>query len=260
MTRARRRHEAQLLADLDRAIRPRRPGGQLGLPWRWRYEIALLAGAAAMLIALVRVVGTEWAIVTVSALTGALGPWPPSHRAFLAHAWRIITPHRLRTGFAEARIQSLDGRLPFVLRTTRQPFGERVQVWCPAGVSAEDFRSARAILRAACWAADVRVRADDRHAQRVTIDVIRRLSFLALPERGPQRGVLGLQRPHPCLQFQHPPDPRQGHAVGGEFAHVLDHGDLAAGVPPLAAVGARGTDHPELVETAQESLPDLEHG
>lgn len=260
MARARRRHEARLLADLDSAIRPRRRGCPLGALWRWRYELALLAVTATVLAAAVREAGAELTVITVSALTGALGPWPPRHRAFLTHAWRIITPHRLRSGFAQARIQSLDGRLPFVLRTTRQPYGEQVQVWCPAGVSAEDFRSARAILRAACWAADVRVSADERHRQRVTIDVIRRLSFLTLPERGPQRGVLGLQRPHPRLQVQHPPDPGQGQAVVGQLAYVLDDGDLAAGVPPLAAVRAGGADHPELVETAQERLPDLKHG
>lgn len=260
MTRARRRHEAQLLADLDRALRLPRRGGLPGLLWRWRYELALLAVTVTALAVLVRGAGAEWAVITVSALTGALGPWPPRHRAYLAHAWRIITPHRLRTGFAQARIQSLDGRLPFVLRTTRQPYGEQVQVWCPAGVSAEDFRSARAILRAACWAADVRVSADERHRQRVTIDVIRRLSFLTPPERGPQRGVLGFQRPHPRFQLQHPPDPGQGQAVVGQLADVLDDRDLAAGVPPLTAVRAGRADHPELVETAQERLPDLEHG
>ena len=42
------------------------------------------------------------------------------------------------------------------------------------GTSAEDLQSARALLRAACWAADVRIIPDQRHAQMVTIDVIRK--------------------------------------------------------------------------------------
>jgi hypothetical protein len=44
----------------------------------------------------------------------------------------------------------------------------------PAGTSAEDLQSARALLRAACWAADVRIIPGQPHSHLVTIDVIRR--------------------------------------------------------------------------------------
>jgi hypothetical protein len=68
------------------------------------------------------------------------------------------------------------------MRTTSEPFGERVRLWCPAGTSAEDLRSARPILRAACWAADVRITQDDSRAHIVTVDVIRhRLAQPVLP-------------------------------------------------------------------------------
>jgi hypothetical protein len=168
----RKRHERQLLSDLDRALRPRPRSSLPGVIWRWRYELALAAGVAAVMLALLRIVGVEGSVLTVSALAGALGP--PWRRGLRAHAWRIITPHRLRAGFAQARIESREGRLPFIMRTTREPFGERALVWCPAGTSADDLLAARQVLRAACWAADVKVWRDERHAHLVTIDVIRK--------------------------------------------------------------------------------------
>lgn len=172
-TRARRRSEAFLLADLDTALRPARRASVLGLAWRWRYETGIVIGLAGGLALLVHATGIGWAVTDVSAVIGAFGPWPPAHRAFAAAAWRIITPHRLRVGFVQARIHSINGRIPTILRTTREPFGERVRLWCPAGTSVEDLRAARPILRAACWAADVRVACDDRHVHLVTLDVVR---------------------------------------------------------------------------------------
>ena len=172
-TRPRRRSEAFLLADLETLLRPTRRATVFGRAWWWRYELGLLIGVSFGLAQLVLTVGTGWAVITVSAIIGAFGPWPPTHHVFAAAAWRIITPHRLRVGFVEARIHSRNGRIPTVLRTSQEPFGERVRLWCPAGTSVEDFRAAVSILRAACWAADIRVTSHDRHAQLVTLDVIR---------------------------------------------------------------------------------------
>jgi hypothetical protein len=179
--RTRRRAEAQLAADLNDLLRPASRAGVLGAVWRWRYELALVAGAAAAVTVLLLVVGTAGTVVAASALLGAFGPpWRETQAAFL---WRIVTPHRLRSGFAQARVQSRWGRLPFVVRTTSEPFGERVTVWCPAGTSAEDLQSARALLRAACWAADVRIIPGQRHSHLVTIDVIRTGPAQAGPHR-----------------------------------------------------------------------------
>ena len=170
-TRARRRAEAQLLSDLNDLLRPRPRIPVLGAGWRWRYELALVAGLAAVVGTLLYALGGEWTVICLSALAGVVTPpWP---EPVMAAAWRIVTPHRLRSGFAKAGIQSRDGRPPFVVRTTSEPFGERVRLWCPAGTSAEDLRAARALLRTACWATDVRVIPDERHAHMVTIDVIR---------------------------------------------------------------------------------------
>jgi hypothetical protein len=172
-TRARRRSEAFLLADLETLLRPAGRATAFGFAWWWRYELGILIGVSFALTRLVLAVGVWGAVAAMSAMIGAFGPWPPAHRAFMATAWRIITPHRLRVGFVEARIHSGNGRIPTVLRCTRQPFGERAQLWCPAGTSVEDFRAAVSILRAACWATDIRVIAHGRHAQLVALDVIR---------------------------------------------------------------------------------------
>jgi len=170
--RSRRRAEAQLAADLNDLLRPAPRARVLGAVWRWRYELALVAGVAVAVTVLLLAVGTAGTVIAASALLGAFGPpWSETRTAFL---WRIVTPHRLRSGFAQARIQTRRGRRPFVVRTTSEPFGERATVWCPAGTSAEDLQSARALLRAACWAADVRIIPGQRHSHLVTIDVIRR--------------------------------------------------------------------------------------
>lgn len=170
-TRARRRAEAQLLTDLNDLLRPGPRISVLGAGWRWRYELALAAALVAVVGSLLYAVGGEWTVICLSALAGVITPpWP---EPVIAAAWRIFTPHRLRSGFVQAGIHSTRGRVPLVLRTTSEPFGERVRVWCPAGTSAEDLRSARALLRAACWAADVRITSDEHRRHLVTIDVMR---------------------------------------------------------------------------------------
>jgi hypothetical protein len=174
-TRARRRSEAFLLADLETVLRPTGHRATVfGLAWWWRYELGILIGVSLALTLLACAAGVWCAVAAVSAMIGAFGPWPPTHRVFMATAWRIITPHRLRVGFVEARIHSRNGRIPTIIRCAQQPFGERVRLWCPAGTSVEDLRAAVSILRAACWAMDIRVISDDRHAHMVTLDVIRR--------------------------------------------------------------------------------------
>lgn len=141
--------------------------------WRWRYELAATAGLAAGWIALGIAAGTA---ITAGLLAGLAGTAACSSRGrqFLAaHAWRIVTPHRVRVGCAQAWIHSRNGKIPAVVLTTRQPFGERVYIWCRAGTSADDLTSARGLLAAACWADDVRVARSHRYAHLVMLDVIR---------------------------------------------------------------------------------------
>jgi hypothetical protein len=169
--RSRRRNQDRLRADLAAILVPEPRTSLPVLIWRWRYELALLAGVAAVLTALIWALGIEWGIIAASVLTGLCSPpWP---RPIAARVWCVITAHRLRCGFIQARIQTRRGRIPIIRSATPAPFGERVRIWCPAGISAEAIVAARDILRAACWAADVRVTRDHEQSQRVTVDVIR---------------------------------------------------------------------------------------
>jgi hypothetical protein len=167
-----RQPEERLLTDLERAIAPRRRASLPGLIWRWRYELALVAALVLIVTVFADTLGAALTIVGASAALGALSP--PWSQRLAALAWHLVTPHLLRTGLAQARIHNRNGRQPFIVRVTRQPFGERIRLWCPPGTCAEDISDAKATLRAACWAADVRVWRDEQYSQIVTIDVIRR--------------------------------------------------------------------------------------
>lgn len=167
-----RRENARQASELERESTSRR---RTSLPitlWRWRYELVLILSLVSLGFFVVHTVGVVVTVIGASAAIGALSPpWPQRLTALL---WHLVTPHLLRTGLAQARIHNRNGIQPFIVRVTRKQFGERVRLWCPAGTCAEDIASARATLRAACWAADIRVWRDEQHSQIVTIDVIRR--------------------------------------------------------------------------------------
>jgi len=171
--RSRRQALAPLAATLGAVARP----NPLVWAWRWRYEFMLAAGMSYGAIQLAGILGPGWASALIAALIAIVALWPPARHRLAAWTWCVITPHRVRTGCAEAWIHSRQGRLPAVLLTTRQPFGERVLLWCRSGTSAQDFVSARAVLIAACWAQDIQVTCSLRHAHLVTLDVIRRPAF-----------------------------------------------------------------------------------
>lgn len=183
--RSHRRGKAQPLNHL--AEFPRRRTPLPTLIWSWRKELALLGYAAILFIAVVRTFGTAWTIIGTSA-TVCIFPSSWFER-LTAFAWQLITPHLLRSGMYQARIQNRDGRQPVIIRVTSEPFGERLRLWCPAGTSAEDLHAARGILRAACRAADVKVTRDQQRSHVVTLDVIRRP-----PQAGPTHGGLGTTR------------------------------------------------------------------
>jgi hypothetical protein len=172
-------HRRQALAGLQAAVGSVARPNPIVLAWRWRYELTLAAAVTAGVIAVTRIpgparvpAGCAAATAVVVILAGA-ALWVPARRRAIARAWCVITPHRVRAGCAGAWIHSRGGRLPAVLLTTRQPFGERVRLWCRAGTCAQDFQSARELLTAACWARDMRVTCHPRYRQLVTLDVIR---------------------------------------------------------------------------------------
>lgn len=112
------------------------------------------------------------AIVIASAMIGATSPtWS---QRLTALAWQLVTPLLLRSGLYQSGIQNRSGMRPIIVRVTSEPFGERVRLWCPAGVSSEDFMFAKGVLCTACLASDVQIRRDEHHSQIVIVDVVRR--------------------------------------------------------------------------------------
>jgi hypothetical protein len=146
----------------------------LVVAWRWRYEIVLVAGLSAGLTAAIISFGAIATIAAVLVVTLAILCWPRARRFTIDRAWCIITPHRVRAGCAQGLIYSSQGKIPVILWTSHQAFGERVLLWCRAGTSADDFVSARAVLTTACWAKDIAIFFDPHRTQLVTLDVIRR--------------------------------------------------------------------------------------
>jgi len=183
--RPRQPNDPSVMASVEAALSSVARPGILGLIWNWRYEFGLSAGLAAVGLAGGYELGAAW-LITLAAIglvTLAAGlAWPPSRRRLIARAWCVITPHRVRTGCRHAWVQTRDGRLPVVLYTTPAAFGERVTLWCRAGITQGDLAGARDILRAACWASDVRVVASARYAHLVVLEVIR---FLPAAPPGP---------------------------------------------------------------------------
>jgi hypothetical protein len=181
-----------LLGTLHQAIvPPARPSVPL-LAWRWRYELALLAGLCLTLVALVGALGVNGAMLVAAAVVAAglivLAAWPVARHWFAARAWCILTPHRLRAGCAQARIHTRSGRLPAILWCAPKTYGEQVLIWCPAGVSANDFLAARQLLATSCYASKIEVATHSRYRHIVILDVIRyQTRDLRSPEDGATR-------------------------------------------------------------------------
>jgi hypothetical protein len=211
--RPRRPNDPSVMASVETALSSVARPGILGLIWHWRYELGLSAGLATVGLASGYALGAAWLIALAAAglvlLVAGLA-WPPSRRRLVARAWCVITPHRVRTGCRHAWVQTRDGRLPVILYTTPAGFGERVTLWCRAGITRGDLEGARDILRAACWASDVRVVGSARYAHVVVLEVIRHL-----PATPPGQGVAGW----PYLNRDDGGDPGEPALSGGLGHH-----------------------------------------
>ncbi|MGI5163443.1 hypothetical protein ACQEU3_03715 [Spirillospora sp. CA-253888] len=139
--------------------------------WRWRYEL-LLAVAVAGIVTVVA--AGYWGVALAAAVLPLLALRPGVRAWTLAWCRVVVTQHRVRTACAQTGVHTLRGRLPALVWTRRTPFGERVLLWCPAGVSVHDFAAVREEFAAACWAAEVRAEADRAHRQLVRLEVVRR--------------------------------------------------------------------------------------
>jgi hypothetical protein len=211
--RPRRPNDPSVMASVETALSSVARPGIFGLIWNWRYEAGLSAGLAAVGLASGYALGAAWliAIATVGLVLLAAGlAWPASRRRLVARAWCVITPHRVLTGCRHAWVQTRDGRLPVILYTTPAGFGERVTLWCRAGITHGDLEGARDILRAACWASDVRVTGSARYAHVVVLEVIRHL-----PATPPGQGAAGW----PHLDRDDGADPGEPALHGGAGYH-----------------------------------------
>ena len=198
---------------LSRVARP----GIIALIWNCRYELGLSIGLAVVTLASGYALGAAWlaavAAIGLVVLAGGLA-YPPSRRRLIARAWSLITPHRVRTGCRHAWVQTRDGRLPVIMYTTPAAFGERVTLWCRAGTTAGDLAAARDVLRAACWARDVRVVASARYAHIVVLEVIRHL-----PDEPPDEVVPGWPHVNRGGQEEGGADPGEPALYGGLGHH-----------------------------------------
>ena len=150
-----------------------------GTAWRWRTELIVLGGLLAVLWWLSRQVTIIWAAVVLAAVIGIIFAVPQSRRFITRRFWCVLARHRFHRLCWEARLHTRAGRLPVVLWTRPTKVGERLTVWCRAGIAAEDFEQHTGELRAACYARDARVTRNTRWSQLVTIDIIRRDTLAA---------------------------------------------------------------------------------
>lgn len=146
----------------------------LGLVGRYLPELAVLGLVLWTWAGTTAALGTWPAAFAWAAGVGLLVWWPTTRRGLIAAGGLALTRHRLHTVLVELRLSSRAGRLPLTLWMSPTPVGERVWLWCRAGLSAEDIADETDRLRAACVARDVRVMRDRRWSALVQLHVIRR--------------------------------------------------------------------------------------
>ena len=122
--------------------------------------------------------------MVLSAAIGIIFALPWSRRFITRRFWCVLARHRFHRLCWEARLHTRAGRLPVVLWTRPTKVGERLFVWCRAGIAAEDFEQHTGELRAACYARDARVTRNTSWSQLVTIDIIRRDTLAAKHQVG----------------------------------------------------------------------------
>ena len=160
-----------------------RAGVQPGRRWplrvadrvlRYLPELLTAAVMVWLWLACTHLVGGFLTAAVWLALVGAALRWGRSRRWLLTGLGLAVTRFRLRTALVELRLTNRAGRLPLVVWMVPTPVGERVWLWCRAGISAEDMSDEVDGIRAACCAREVRIGRDPRWAALVLVDVIRR--------------------------------------------------------------------------------------
>jgi hypothetical protein len=205
-----------------------------GTAWRWRTELVALGGLLAALIWLTRQITIDWAGVVLAAALGIIFAIPISRRFIVRRFWCVLARHRFHRLCWEARLHTRAGRLPVVLWIRPTKVGERLFVWCRAGICADDFTQHSGELAAACYAREARVAPNTSWSQIVTIDIIRRDTLAARHQVGSPLARL-------TAVYANVLDGRP------VLADVIDH-DNDTGSPPLPwpqDAATRDTDPPQ---------------
>jgi hypothetical protein len=174
--------QGRYVPDLLQELRPVRRPNLAVLLWRWRWELMLGLGLPLAVVEIGAQLGWDRLLAMVGILGGVITTAPPARYWLISHIRCIVTAHRIRTGCAQAWIQTRYGRLPAVLLTSPRPHGERAYIWCPAGISPGDFEEARELLRSACWANDIRIAGSPRYSHIVIMDIVRHTQRRGTPE------------------------------------------------------------------------------
>src|SRR5215467_1351731 len=150
-----------------------------GTLFRFRTELATLTATTTGGWELAKAVTLTWAtvILTVAATVITVLPW--TRRFIVRRAWCVLSRHRIQKVCYETRMHTRSGRLPLVLRICPTEVGERVLIWCRAGICAEDFEAHAAEIAAACYAREARIEGNKQRAQLVTVHVVRRDTLAA---------------------------------------------------------------------------------
>lgn len=146
---------------------------KLGIAWRWRIELTLLATLLAAFFWLASLITLIWAAITLAGLLAVVLAVPHSRRFIIRRAWCVISRHRLQRVFYETRMHTRAGRLPLILWIRPTKVGERAWILCRAGVCADDFDAYKAEIGSACYAREARVIRHARHSNIVTLDIVR---------------------------------------------------------------------------------------
>ena len=146
---------------------------KLGIAWRWRTELALLAVTVAGYVRLAAAITALWAGIALAVFITAALLVPHSRRFLKRRAWCLITRHRLQRVCYETRMHTRAGRLPLIMWIRPTKVGERAFVACRAGVCIEDFEAYTAEIASACYAREARVIRNRKWSQLVTVDVVR---------------------------------------------------------------------------------------
>jgi hypothetical protein len=150
-----------------------------GTLFRFRTELATLAVTVAGGWELAKALTALWAVVIFMTTATVVTVLPWTRRFAIRRAWCVLSRHRIQRVCFETRMHTRSGRLPLVLRIHPTRVGERALIWCRAGICKADFEAHTPEIAAACYARQARVKGNQRWAQLVTVDVVRRDTLAA---------------------------------------------------------------------------------